>query len=307
MNREEYHSYTSEIQELESLLREIPTDRIIERHSLERRLKTAKDAICGIKETDLPFTINLTFRGKPVIDSHGIAANFGTTAANAFSEAISAIAAGISIDLQDKGPIPDKQKNDMLIIGTAIGSFGFKFELPKEIINATLLGNQETPVEKAISIFQDLLDKTTTGSDDDIAEIIDEIPSRAIKKTADFLNIVAQSDALCAIDFRGKQFQFDSLDKIKTSSKRLQENNIQEDEEILIGNFLGVLPFSRTFEFQTEAGVLIKGKIGRDVENPDRLNLEFLHKRVKVVMNLKKFGKGKPRYTVLSLNQINII
>src|SRR5208337_70014 len=96
-------------------------------------------------------------------NSYGINADFGTKAVSAFSDAISTIAAGTSIGLREKGPIPDKQKHEMLIVGTAIGSFGFEFELPRE---KEADASHDRPVEKAVSIFQGLLERAATGSDD---------------------------------------------------------------------------------------------------------------------------------------------
>jgi hypothetical protein len=304
MNRDEYFAYLSEIKELEMLLQEIPSEKILERISLEARLESAKEAIKGLKESGLPITIKLTFRGKPVFDSHGIGADFGSKAAGAFSEAITALAVGTSIYLQDKGPIPDKQKNQLLITGTAIGSFGFEFELPKETSNDHVT-EQQRPLENAITIFQELLKQAATGSDDDIAELIDDIPQRAIKRTAEFLHLVAQNEAWFAVDFKEKQFRFQNLAQLKASSKRLQETNIQEKSEIFEGEFQGILPYSRTFEFRlVDQQTIIKGKIGSNIEDPDSLNRHLLHQHVKVNFNIKQVGKGKPRYSVLSLDQI---
>ncbi len=53
MNRDEYLSFLSEIEELEMLLEEIPVDNVLERISLEARLKSAKSAIECIDETTL--------------------------------------------------------------------------------------------------------------------------------------------------------------------------------------------------------------------------------------------------------------
>ncbi len=304
MNHDEYFAYISEINELEALIAEIPTGNVFERVSLEARLKAAKSAISGVKEPAIPMKARLTFRGKPVFRSHGIEADFGSKAAGAFSEAVTAIAVGLSIDLQEKGPIPDKQKNQLLITGTTIGSFGFEFELPKESTDR-LAYEQKTYVEKAITMVQELLQLATIGSDDDIAELIDDIHPRGVKKTADFLNFVAQNDAWCALDFKEKLFQFQNLEQLKTSSKRLQENNIHEKSESYTGEFQGILPLSRAFEFKvSDQQTIIKGKIGLDIEDPDSLNRNYLHKRVKVMMSITQVGNGKPRYSLLSLDHV---
>lgn len=305
MNRDEYLSYISEIKELEALLAEIPRDNVLERVSLESRIKSARSAIANVTESKLTDKAWLTFRGEPVFGKHGIAADFGSKAAGAFSEAVAAIAAGISDNLQGKCPIPDKQKKQLLITGTATGSFGFEFELPE--VDADDMFPEQTSVEKALKIIQELFQKAAEGSDDDIAELIDEIHPRAFKKTAEFLNYVAQHDAWCALDFKNRSFRFQNLEQFETASKRLQENNIQERSENYIGEFQGILPLSRAFEFKIEhQAVIIKGKIGKDIEDPDVLNREYLHKSVRVNLNITRVGAGRPRFTLLSIEKINL-
>lgn len=303
MNYDEYLSFISEIRELKELLAEIPTTNIIERISLESRLKSAEAAILNVKESELNYKARLTFRGKPVLGSHGILADFGTKVAGIFSEIVTAIAAGLSDNLQDMGPIPDKQKNQLLITGTAIGSFGFEFELPKSEFFG--ISSEQVNVEKAIKIAQDLFQRVAEGSDDDIAELIDEIHPRAIKKTAEFLAYVAQHDAWFAIDFKDRLFRFQSLEQLEISAKRLQENNIQERIEEYKGEFQGVLPSSRSFEFKLiDNAAIIKGKIGKNVLDPDILNRNYLHKCVIVKLNITQVGTGKPRYSLGSLDKI---
>lgn len=85
----------SEIRELENLLTAIPEGNVIERMSLESRLESAKAALANLPQQFAP-KARLTFRGKPVFGSHGIAADFGGKAAGAFSDAFAAVAAGLS-------------------------------------------------------------------------------------------------------------------------------------------------------------------------------------------------------------------
>jgi len=305
MNREEYLAYMSEINELEALLAEIPENNVLERISFESRLKAAKLAIANIAESKLTDKARLTFRGEPVFGCHGIVADFGTKAASAFAEAVAAIAAGFSDSLQGKGPIPEKQKKQLLLTGTAVGSFGFEFELPE--IDSNDLFSEPDNVEKALKIVQELLQRATDGTDDDIAELTEEIHPRAFKKTAEFLNYVVQNDAWCALEFKNRSFRFQNLKQIQMASKRLQENNIQEKVENFVGEFQGVLPASRTFEFKLENQSIIKGKIGKEIQDPDVLNRQYLHKSVRTELNITQIGTGKPRFYLLSIDKIDFL
>ena len=87
-----YLAIASEIRELENLLATIPEGNVIERMSLESRLESARAALAGLPQQSAP-KARLTFRGKPVFGSHGIAADFGGKAADAFSDAFAAVQA----------------------------------------------------------------------------------------------------------------------------------------------------------------------------------------------------------------------
>ena len=191
MNRQRLF-IASEIRELEGLLAAIPKENVIERTSLEARLENAKNILDTLPQTGEGPKARLTFRGKPVFESHGISADFAAKAAGAFSDAFSMVAAGLSKGLQQSGPIPDRGANQLLITGTAIGSFGFEFELPTQ---PPTLFQEPEKTEEAMERIEKLFRLTAEGSDDDIAEVIEEIHPRAVKKVFEFLDLLVQQQA----------------------------------------------------------------------------------------------------------------
>lgn len=303
MTYEEYIAVSSEIKELESLLAEIPDENVIERLGLESRLESARAAIANFTEYQLIHKARLTFRGRPVFGSHGIAADFASKAAGAFTDAVSAVAAGLAENLSYMGPIPDKQKNQLLITGTAIGSFGFEFELPQPVGDGWF--PEPSKAENALDKVQELFRLASEGNDDEIAELVDEIHPRAVKKAADFLNYISQQEAWCGLEFKDRYFRFQGIDQLKASAERLREDNIRESEDTYTGEFQGVLPASRNFEFKLsdQQGVL-KGKVSHEIEDADLLNRDFLHKPVSIKLHVIQVGQGRPRYTLQSLEAI---
>jgi hypothetical protein len=302
MTYEEYISISSEIKELVSLLAEIPEESAIERIGLESRLKAAHAAIAGLPEYQLVHKARLTFRGKPVFGSHGIAADFATKAAGAFTDAVTAIAAGLVENLHYMGPIPDKQKNQLLITGTAIGSFGFEFELPQNPNPMGKLYPEESKAENALDKVQELFRLAAEGNDDEIAELVAEIHPRAVKKAADFLNYISQQEAWCRLEFKERSFKFEGIEQLKASAERLREDNIHERADTYIGELQGVLPSSRNFEFKpSDQQQVIKGKVGHEIEDADVLNRDFLHKSVSIHLHVIQVGQGRPRYTLQAL------
>lgn len=298
-----YVSLNSEALELQSLLADIPEDHVIERMSLEARLRSVKAKLEKVKKPAQEQRARLTFRGKPVLGSHGIAADFGAKAAGAFSDAFVAVAAGLAENLKHIGPLPNKEKHQLLITGTAIGSFGFEFELPSQ--ESELFPELAAPprtLEKIESLFR----LAATGSDDDVAELIDEIHPRSVKKVHDFLDLLVQQHAWCALEFGERTFSYQNYDQIKESSLRLKDDNIRETTALFQGEFQGVLPTGRSFEFKCSPDdALIRGKIDPAVDDPDTINREWLHKPASVKLKVIQVGRGQPRYTLTALSEIS--
>jgi hypothetical protein len=291
----------SEIKELEALLASIPVSNFIERMSLEARLTAAKDTLAALPQ-QTGQKARLTFRGKPIVGSHGIAADFGAKAAGAFSDAFAAIAAALNEGLRDMGPIPDRDKNQLLITGTAIGSFGFEFELPAA---EPSLFPDSTKAQDVMGTIESLFRLAAQGSDDEVAEVIEDVHPRAVRKVHEFLELLVQQQAWCALEFEDRAFRFANYEQIKLSSERLKDDNIQEREETYRGELQGILPVGRTFEFRLsdQSGVL-RGKVDKAIDDPDVLNREWLHKPVTLKLNVIQVGQGRPRYTLMKLDDL---
>jgi hypothetical protein len=78
----------------------------------------------------------------------------------------------------------------------------------------------------------------------------------------------------------------------------------EESDEYFEGEFLGILPVSRTFEFKLSAqkNKIIRGKIDRNIGDLDILNRNWLHCPVKPKFHIMQVGQGSPRYTLISLD-----
>ncbi len=297
-------SVTAEIRELEELLAAIPEENVIERLSLEARMQNARELLATLPQTKEAPKARLTFRGRPVFGSHGISADFGAKAAGAFSDAFAVVAAGLSEGLRHIGPIPNKDRNQLLITGTAIGSFGFEFELPAQ--PQTLFPELEK-AEEAMKKIETLFRLAAEGSDDDIAEVIEEIHPRAVKKVYEFLDLLVQQQAWCGLEFGDRIFRYADYEQLKASTARLRDDNIQEREESYHGEFQGVLPAGRTFEFKLlDQEGLVRGKVDTAIENPDILNREWLHRPVDIKLNVMQVGQGRPRFTLMSLDDMSV-
>lgn len=296
MNRNEYSHVAAEISFLEGMASQ-PGISFLTAKSVESRLRQAKENLAKLQATRIePVKAILTYRGRPVHGTFGIVADFGATATRAFSDAVTAVAASLSGNLADKGPIPNKSDNQLLITGTALGSFGFVLEeAPSE--QMTLDGN--TPVAQALELIVDLLDASTRG-DEELSESVSKLADRAIQSVSDFLAQLADNHASCALETREKQFRFANVEQVQASRARFSPENIKESDEDYTGYFSGTLPSRRTFEFTTADGETICGTLSKSIEDPSVIN-QHLGKPVTITAKTRTVGSSKPRYTLAEL------
>ncbi len=303
MNIDEYKSIASEIRILEEMLEELPEEEVIERIGFEHRLVEAKKRIAVVKPESIRHKAVVTFRGEPVIGSHGIAADFAAKAAGTFTDAVAAVASGLADNLRYMGPIPNREHNRLLITGTVIGSFGFEFEVPETPVDK-LFGEKSHAVA-ALQKMQLLFRLSAEGNDDSLTELVEEIHPRAVRKAVDFLQVLRERKAWCAFSFQQHYFRFDGKEQVGAVIERLSKENIHETEKNYTGELQGVLPKSRTLEFKSGDGILI-GKIGPDIEDADVLNRDYLHKPSLITLHITQVGQGRPRYLLEKLEHISL-
>lgn len=304
---QEYLALSSEVREIESILADIPLNDAIERMSFEARLRTVKARLVQLPEQSaLVSKAYLTFRGKPVVGSHGIGADFGSKAASLFADAFAVVAAGFQNGLRDTGPIPDKSKHQLLITGTAVGSFGFEFEVPVNAVQA-LFADADDP-DDALEKIQHLLQVSSSDNDDAIAELVEAIHPRGVKKVREFMDYLVQQQAWCGLKYQDRVVRYDSWQQLQTASERLREENIVETTQTYRGQLRGTLPDERRFEFQPVGQQdILKGKVDPLFGDMVVLNREWLLRPVEIRLHAIRVGKGKPRLTLRELTEIRLL
>jgi len=296
------NTLAAEIVELEALLAQIPEENVLERFGFEQRLQLARESVNAVVALSEPERMQLTFRGEPVRGSNGIAAEFGSKASIFFTEAYTATIAGIKDRLKYMGPIPDKAKNQLLITGTAVGSFGFEFELPH--LQSELF-SESGGAEEAMATIVSLFKVSAESTEEAVTEVVSELHPRAIRKIASFLSYLSKNEAWCGLEFKDTAFRYRDIDQLRKSRDRLMKESVRETVEVYRGELQGVLPQGRTFEFKVggEIGV-IRGKVGASVEDPDILNRDWLHRFVEINLHVVQIGHGRPSFTLNELVDI---
>jgi len=300
MNNEDRQHLLAERTFLQRLLAKTPASARLTRMSDEARLRKVEAQLAALPADErTPARARLTFDGVPVIRSHGIFADFGMKAVSSFTEAVASVAASLSAPLAAMGPIPNRDQNQLLITSTAVGSFGFELE---EYRAEQLALEEASPVATALERTQALL-QSTLGNDDDLADIASETDPRALDKVRTFLKVLADNSAVCALQYGGSGVRFTDVGQVSRSLARLAADNLHESEEQLRGEFVGVLPNSRSFEFRLASdGQIIRGKVSPRVQNVDAIN-DHLHSAVQIDVTRTQVGNGRPRYLLTQMPQ----
>ena len=276
----------------------LPVAATLTRRSAEARLQQVDGLLAQMPAAVPRASVRLTFRGLPVLGSEGILADFGMKAVNAFSEAVAAVAASLSAPLAAMGPIPNRDANQLLITGTAVGSFGF--ELQEQLTNqADLL--EPSAVGRALAHTQNLLLGTTAPDDELLADTAAELDQRAIDKVRTFVAVLRDNEATCALQFGARSFRFNELAEVQTSLDRLSHDNLQEDQVVVSGQFEGMLPRRKSFEFRrADSGEVLTGKLAAAIQRPEIVNAH-LYEPVSVQLIRTVVGRGRPRFVLATL------
>ncbi len=294
MNRDQRAQLLAERSTLREMLDKTPQEDVLERGSLEARLRGVEGRLETMSaEQRPPARAKLTFRGRPVVGGYGIFAEFGATAMKAFVDAVAMLAADMAGPLAGVGRIPNRERNQLLITNTVVGSFGFELEEYRE---QTLLLNDDA-VAQALAQTQALL-AGTAGSDDELTEAAAGADPRVINAVRGFLEIMANNEAVCALDYCGHRFAFRDVAEVRRGVERLAQENVHEDVQHLTGEFQGVLPKRRVFEFKLigEDRVIV-GKVGSEIPDPDVLNRR-LHQSTTIALVATRLGGGRPKYVL---------
>ena len=195
--------------------------------------------------------------------------------------------------LAQMGPNPNREQNQLLIIGPSLGSFGFELEESR----GQMILNEASPVAQALERTQNLL-KGTLGTDEELADSASETDLRALEKMRSFFNTLVENEAICTIEFHQQSVRFKDLGEVRTSLARLGHDNIQEEDAVISGSFEGALPTGRTFEFRLrDTQEVIRGRILPAAQNVDALN-DHRHESVQIKVATTRVGKGRPRYVL---------
>ena len=303
MNRNAHEQLLSQLAGLNELLAITPESAAIDRISLEYRKSQIEEELrLNPSPPQWPVNAVVTFSGKPVIDSQGISADFGSKAMKEFSELIISLADGYGNGQESLVGNSDQGSNLLLITDVARGSFGFKVEEAFEPQTSFL--TDESPVEAAIGRTKGIFEALTGDDEEALAEAIADIDSKGLNGLRGLLKLLADNQAVLSLSFKEDTFRFNDVSEVQRGLTDLGQENISEKELELVGYFQGFLPKVRRAEFVlSDTGEVISTRVDKQVTDAESIN-DILSQTVTVRASSRQVGNSRPRYTIVSLNPV---
>ena len=229
-------------------------------------------------------SVALLFGGRPVVASRGIAADFSATIISNIQSLISTQTAASEGPLGERGPVPQRDKSQMLITDVARGSFGFVLE-DADRSDAGL----SAPIEAVC----DLLVNLSSVDDEKFFLATESVDTRVITPLKTFFKTLDDYAATVRVVSDTADFDLD-VETIQRARARIDTLQVGEPYEIDMVGRIFTIPDSKRFElFPLENLGVIKGGI----------NVQFVKQMFENDFVASRDFNGKVRSVRLSVRE----
>jgi len=305
----ERDNLAAQLAALTHLLKTLPANDYLGRMGFESRCADLQRQLESLGEAgERRANVALYFGGDPVIGSYGVRAEFGTKVIGKFQDVLTKVWGTLDdAQLQQVGPIKDKDVSQLHITSVVHGSFGFVLE--------ELEGQTEPMFQSPLSQAADRVAeyiKTFAGeSEASFSQMIDVLNPRVFQSIREFFGFIHKDKATFRMVEGELDQRFDRF-AVERAWNRAEASNVTEDRMHVTGRLLGVIPIKRRFELESsETGMVIEGKVGEKFGQTylERINTEqFAGKRWRALLHKRtvtKIGRDPAdNYTLLELEQL---
>ncbi len=294
----EHDATAAEVAEAERLLQGIPAANWLTRASMEQRVRELRERLQELPKPRTRAAVALLFHGSPVCHRDGISADFAAKTMKEFQASIKALIAGLGASGKNAA-----KASEIMIVGTALGSFGFVVEEPPPETTDAL----STLVGDAFDSFRELV-RVSQGGDDELAATVEKVGVKAAQKVSRFFQEVAKASAGFVLRKDGEREVVSTPDVASSIAQRLGKRHITEETTALTGKLIAVLPYGHRFELlldadpehpDRDAPYVMRGAVEGQPEELEDLNAKA---PIQVTAEIRQLrvGKVRPRYTMTS-------
>lgn len=286
-------------------LREVAGNHPLMSVALVERERELQEKIAALPLGNKEARTILFFSGEPVQGSLGIDASFAGRVLEPFQNMVMADYAdrwhGV---VGSRGRRAGEAQSRLLLTGLPRGSFGLEL---------TRADNDELFEEGQLAdtlVHVTRLVEAAARSDEDFAAELDETAPRVIQKLREFLEVIAKGKAGLRLESGDFRCVMDPIQASEAFSRVAATITKPEDEKIS-GVFEGVLLGDWKFNFITNQGLQIGGKIDENLteEQVIDLNRQFFNEHCQALVLkttvLFKNGRIRTTYTLKGLEALN--
>jgi len=192
-------------------------------------------------------SVALVFDGEPVRGSAAIEADFAGKALQDYQELIAKHIAAEGGQLAERGRLPDQTHRQarMNITGLVHGSFGFVLEED----GADQFGMFETPAQRAVHSVTDLLQEVAAADGQLFETKLDDLDIRIFQTLKRFISTLHKAHSTLRVAEERRELRLDTP-SLKRAFDRVSNADVEENDENLEGELLGLVPIQRRFEFR---------------------------------------------------------
>jgi hypothetical protein len=294
---------------LTHLLQTLPANDYLGRMGFESRRADLQRQLEALGEAgERRAHVALYFGGDPVIGSYGVQAEFGTKVIGKFQDVLTKVWGTLDgAQLQQMGPIKDKDVSQLHIISVVHGSFGFVLEELEGQIEPMF----QSPLSQAADRVAEYITNFAGENEATFSQMIDVLNPRVFQSIREFFGFIYKDKATFRMVEGELDQRFDRI-AVERAWNRAEASNVTEDRMHVTGRLLGVIPMKRRFELESsETGTVIEGKVGEKFGQSylERIDTEqFAGKRWRALLHKRtvtKVGRDPADdYTLLELEQL---
>lgn len=232
--------------------------------SLRNRLTRLESELQEMEEHS-PHVANvaLVFDGDPVRGSSAIEADFAGKALQDYQELIAKHVAVEGGQMADRGRLPDQIHKQARMNVTALvhGSFGFVLEEDA----SDQLGMFETPAQKAVQAVTNLLKDVAAPDGRSFDAKLDDLDARIFSTLKRFVSTLHRARSTLKIAEDQRELTLD-MSSVERAFDRVSRSEVDEVDEVLEGDLLGLVPVQRRFDFKRgDNGEVWQGRVSANL------------------------------------------
>ena len=190
--------------------------------------------------------VGLFFGGRPVVGSHGILAEFGAKAVAEFQTLVSSTFAAQEGALGTRGPVPQRDRTQLLLTDVARGSFGF---ILQQADDPQLV---DSAMKDVVSHAVDLIFRVASPDQEVFESLAEGVDNRVLNSLRSFFKVLDDAGATMRIVEDRREFTL-QREEVGLARERTEGVSLVETEGEATGTIY-ILPVGRRFELHPVGG-----------------------------------------------------